>query len=373
MKTIANWKPGVRLVTVFVMFAGSALAKCPVTGNPEVVVWAPVGNLTVDTTGTDAVEFESAGRQPAPVEKCSAGLISLEWKVEGTGSADWRIRVPKSVTLDLTSPGGTITIGDSDGKVTLRTGGGKVTAGNIKGDTAIVTQGGPIRTGNIGGKVELRSAGGDLTVGNVEGEAELVTQVGQIRAGIVHGRVSAKTSGGNITIKEAHGDVIVETNAGNIIIGDARKMIQANTGGGDIENDRVQGGFKGSTENGNVTIRQADSWVEVRSGGGDIYVKLVPTRMDSDIHVSLTTALGNVTLYVPQNMRGNVESIVDRQPMNSQRVFSDIPGLKNSLVPRGSGPSSPPPNLPSKFVFPSGGGSPISLHTSLGNINILKW
>src|SRR5687767_11807461 len=88
-----------------------AFARCPVSSNATVVVHAPIGNLLVDTTGTDAVDVEISNRQVTFREvTCTANLVEIQGSAPAqfNGSADWKIRVPKSVNLDLVTMGGNI-------------------------------------------------------------------------------------------------------------------------------------------------------------------------------------------------------------------------------------------------------------------------
>src|SRR6202008_4313212 len=97
-------------------------------------------------------------------QTCGRDLVNVTATMEGvTGLPDWKIRVPKGVSLDLSTQGGSIQIMDTDGRETkLRASGGRVTAGMIKGNALIVAS--EVRTKDIGGNAELRGMGGKLQV-----------------------------------------------------------------------------------------------------------------------------------------------------------------------------------------------------------------
>jgi len=343
-------------------------AHCPVSNNATVIIHAPIGNLQVDTTGTDAVDVEVSNKQVMVREvTCRPDLVEIEGTAPAqfNGTADWKIRAPKSVNLDLVTFGGNINMGDSDGNVTLRTTGGSVVVGNIRGKAAIATQGGSIKSGNIGGKAELRSKGGSLEVGNIAGDAEFETSVGSIRAGGIEGRVRAETAGGNIIIREVRGDVQAVTAAGDISVGEARRM-EATTAGGNITSRTVRGPFKGHTDLGDIRVDQVLSWIEATTGQGNIFVKLVPSTLDGDLHINLSTGVGDITVFLPERMKATIDASIQRPTFDQRPFVSDFP--MDALAPVLGRTLAP---VQTKSVL-NGGGNPIRLHTSLGHIFLHK-
>jgi DUF4097 and DUF4098 domain-containing protein YvlB len=348
-------------------------AKCPVSDGATLVVRAPIGNLQIDTTGSDSVEVQINNTLMQVQETCGRDTVEITSNTPDTrqtqGTINWKIVVPKAVNLDLVTLAGSINVGDSDGTAVLRTTGGSVTAGNIKGRAAIITQGGSIKAGNIGGNAELRSQGGSLEVGDVAGDAEFQT-AGPIRAGLITGKVVADTAGGTIVIREVRGDAKATTQAGDISIGDAAR-INATTAGGNITSNRVRGPFQGRTESGDIRVDSAAAWVEASTGFGNIVVKLVPDNLEGDLHVNLQSGIGDVTIFLPQRMKASVEASVERPAFSAQRIISDFPMNAGANTARGL--------VPNKFYAPTqlqtvlnGGGNRIVLHTSLGKIEIKK-
>jgi DUF4097 and DUF4098 domain-containing protein YvlB len=348
-------------------------AKCPFTDGSTLVVKAPIGNLLVETTGTDSVEVQVNSNVIQLQENCSKGLIEITSNAptQYQGTLDWKIVVPKTINLDMTAFAGNIVVGNSDGNVTLRTAGGSVTAGQIKGSAAIVTQGGSIKSGNIGGNAELRSQGGSLEVGDVAGNAEFQT-AGPIQAGSVSGAlVVADTAGGNIVIKQARGEVKASTKAGDISIGDAGK-VNATTAGGNITSQRVRGPFQGRTERGDIRVNSAASSVEASTGRGNIFIRMVPEDPNGDLHVDLQSGVGDVTITLPSTIKATIDATVERPAFDAQRIMSDFP--MNAIAPR-----RPQGLVPNTLYAPTqsqtrlnGGGSRVRLRTSMGKIEIRK-
>lgn len=344
----------------------SLFGKCPISVNGTLELLAPAGNLIVETTGTDSVEVEVSPRQVVLKETCvRADLVMVTATLSGaTGLPDWRIRVPKGVSLDLSTQGGGIQVMDTDGRDTkLRTSGGRVTTGHIKGNALIVAN--EVRTLDVGGSAELRGQGGKLQVGNVGGDALFFTTGGDITTGIVKGRVKADTGSGSITIRESSGDVIVSTQAG------------------DITSEFLHGAFDGKTESGNIRLERVGGWVHALTGVGDIFFKLVPTNFGGDLHIKATASLGNITMYLPEKLSATVNAIVDKPALNAKRIISDFavkPASTGFNAIKGLVPGIGVPETPRLFTggpeqqqsIINGGVNSVRAHTSAGTIRILK-
>jgi len=327
----------------------SLFAKCPITPNGRLVVRAPAGNLQVDTTGTDSVDIEVSNRQVTVQETCRKETVDISATAPASiGIPDWKIRVPKGVTLDLSTQAGTIQIADTDAEALLRTSGGKVTAGNIRGNMLIV--GTEVRTGNIGGNAEVRGLGGRIQLGDIGGNAEFKTEGGDITAGLVKGHVKAQLGSGSFIIRESNGDVVVTTEAG------------------DIKSDYIRGSFDGKTDSGNIRIERAGSWVKAVTNVGDIFFRLSPANYSGDLHVTAEAALGNITMYVPKAMKATIDAVIEKPPLNGKsRIFSDF-ALKGTGAIKGLLPGGPD----RQGATVNGGGNNIKVRTSTGTINIFS-
>lgn len=347
-----------RLTPKFPISAASALvvsclllppaldARCPIPTNGTLEIDAAAGNLIIDTSGTDAVEWDVNNKQIDVKEYCGSTV-----RLVGTASVatiktipEWHIKVPRTVTLDLVTRAGSISIGNSDSKVNARTGGGDISVGNVGGETLLMSQAGYVKAGNIGSNVEIRiSYGGNLLVGDVGG------------------------------------DVNVYTSAGDITIGTARRISSAITGGGNMLIRKVVGPFTGRNEAGSIRILEAGSSVDAITGSGSIYLKMVPDKQTGDFHVNLkagTSGTGDITLLLPSGMKADVQAT-----SQGAQVHSDFPLVPQ--VSRGAPGIVPAPKTPGQsYASPyssftttqsgklNGGGNPVRLHTNLGKIEI---
>jgi len=350
-------------VVAGLLVSANALGKCPIPPNGTFELRAPAGNITIDTSGIDSVDVEVSNRQIILQETCGKETVTVTATVPTViGVPDWKVRVPRTVLLDVSTQGGSITVGDTEGPETrLRTSGGKVIAGNIKGSALIVAN--DVRTGNIGGSAELRGQGGRLQVGNVGGNAFFSTTGGDISTGVVRGRVKADTGSGSVTIRESNGDVVVLTQEG------------------DITSENVRGSFDGKTENGNIRLERVGSWVRAITGVGDIFFRLVPQDLGGDLHIDAQSAFGNITMYLPEKISASFEAIVERPAFNAKRIISEFPvrgamtaiETVRGLIPGRNQIESQRlvPGGPEQYRTVSGSGTNnVKVRTSAGSINI---
>jgi DUF4097 and DUF4098 domain-containing protein YvlB len=361
-----KWRIWAGVLPAILILPLGLFGKCPISPNGRLELLAPAGNLVVETSGTDSVEVEVANRQVVVKEECTnKDLVVITGTLtSAAGLPEWKIKVPRGVSLDLSTQGGSIQVGDTDGKETfLRTSGGGVTTGLIKGKALIRAN--EVRTGDIGGDVEVRGQGGRLQVGNVGGNAQFSSTGGDIAMGLVKGTVKADTGSGSIMIRESNGDVLVTTQAG------------------DITSSYVRGGFDGKTANGNIRLDKVGSWVHAFTGVGDIFFKLSPIDLAKDFHVKAEAGVGSITMYVPEKINATIDAIIDHSSFGATRIVSDfkkvttapasaiwglVPGRNKEAQPV-RGFTSGAPDEQARSIL-GNGGNQMKLRASSGSINI---
>jgi len=190
---------------------------------------------------------------------------------------EYRVSVPRAFSVDLSTSGGSIAVGDLKGEVTARTSGGELNFGRIDGPVRGNTSGGSISLEGSRGKAVLRTSGGGIRVDDVAGEVDASTSGGSVQVNRATGRVSAHTSGGSITIREATGAVDASTSGGSV---SARLSAQPQ------EASRL------STSGGSINVELAASVhvdVDASTSGGSVSSDFpVPTSRD---HQNLRTAI----------------------------------------------------------------------------------
>ena len=179
--------------------------------------------------------------------------------------------------------------------------------------------------------VDVRTSGGDLTVRNVSAAVRGATSGGGVQAENITGTVDLHTSGGSVDAQHLTGPARLSTSGGNVQVEDSTGNPDLRTSGGDIR------------------MRNDDGQVRAVTSGGDISAQL-----RSNLGVTLKTAGGDITLRLPQDMHASIG------PRSSGGgITSDFP-LSTGRIQSGD------------FLQGTvgGGGPPITLDTSGGDIHI---
>ncbi len=154
-----------------------------------------------------------------------------------------RILVPAVFDAALRTSGGSVTVGDLQGRVDAKTSGGGLEFGSIRGTVTGRTSGGSVTVGDCSGDVDAQTSGGGIRVGRTEGNVRVRTSGGSITLESVSGDVTAKTSGGSIhaiLTQNPTADCVFETSGGGITVAapaDLKADIDAGTSGGRVSTD----------------------------------------------------------------------------------------------------------------------------------------
>lgn len=95
--------------------------------------------------------------------------------------AKLRVALPKSVTLDIRSGDGSITVEDVSGTVTMRSGDGSIVGLRVAGDVRATTDDGSIRLREAGGKVDVETQDGSVVVNGTFTALRAKTGDGSVR------------------------------------------------------------------------------------------------------------------------------------------------------------------------------------------------
>lgn len=208
----------------------------------------------------------------------------LKWRDALTIS--FKIYVPREVSTDLATSGGSINMR------------------NLDGTQSFSTSGGSLRLDKLAGKIKGRTSGGSIDVTNTSDEIDLSTSGGSVAASYCKGRIKLTTSGGSIKFDNLGGDIEVHTSGGNIRGSSVKGELTAHTSGGGVDLQHMECSLNASTSGGNIQIgvdRLAE-YVTVKNSGGNIRVTL-----PSDKGVDLKLRGDHINLENMSNFSGNKE------------------------------------------------------------------
>jgi hypothetical protein len=238
------------------------------------IVDADVGNVTVTGGGTGVtvdvkrrahggtdvkdlrLSFDQSGNDVHVAARYDHPFSWLHWNF-GL-DVDIVVNVPSTYNLQLRTAGGNVKIGDLKGDIRAKTSGGDVQLARINGPVDASTSGGDVHLDSATGRIVLHTSGGDVHIGNASGS------------------VDAKTSGGSIEIVRAGADVVAHTSGGGIMIDEAFGALDASTSGGSIRARlarQPRGESKLSTSGGGITVSLAPGValdLDAHSSGGDV-------------------------------------------------------------------------------------------------------
>ena len=308
-------------------------------------------------------QFELTARRNGESGVYLSGRFNSSHHHSDSLSAQYQLLVPQHFNLDLATQGGTLHVDNLDGELRGVTAGGDIGTGNITGPVHLETAGGSIRLGSIGARLDARTAGGSISVGNVKGDAALETSGGEITVGVVDGALQARTAGGDITLQAATGPVIVETAGGQIRLGQCGGAVQAETAGGNIHLGGARGTVRAQTAGGSIDLLQLMSAVRAQTSAGRILAQINASRSSFGAS-SLSTSVGDVDVFLPPDLPMTINAVV--REAAGHKIFSDFPlQIEGNHSAFNTGPIRGKGEI-------GGGGDPLNIMTSMGNIRIEK-
>jgi hypothetical protein len=356
----------------------------PVKSGGRLLLRADLGTVTVRTCAADEVQCQVRLTAYTPTEsEARVNFQHTELTARRMGSGDaylqlryndegrmrrlgvvFDLQVPARFNLDLETAGGAIQVAALDGELRAVTAGGAIRTGDLTGPVRVQTAGGDIDLGNIGQRLEARTAGGGIRVGNVNGDAYLETRGGEILAGMIAGTVHAETAAGNITLRAASGPAVVQSAGGRIQLGECGGPVRAETAGGSIRLDGARGRVEAQTAGGSIDLLRVMSAVRAETAAGHILAQIDANRQSFGAS-SLESTVGDVQVYVPDDLPLTIKALIDTAAGHT--ISSDFPltVTRDAQDDFGLGPMDGRAAL-------AGGGAPLSLHTTLGNIEIRR-
>lgn len=130
----------------------------------------------------------------------------------------------------------------------------------------------------------LNTSGGSISLDGVEGTHSVKTSGGSLSFKNMNGKVEGHTSGGSIEIANYTGSLNAHTSGGTINMNDSKGELRVQTSGGSINLDNVQGSIDASTSGGsiNATLLTLDKQVKLHTSGGNIKAVL-PSGVGLDL------------------------------------------------------------------------------------------
>lgn len=226
--------------------------------------------------------FEQTGNDVRVVSKYEKQPLGFRWGSWPPVQVDFEITAPATFATNLNTSGGSITVGDLQGKADLRTSGGAIKLGKMGGEVDARTSGGSITLDEARGPVELKTSGGNIAVGRVAGPADLSTSGGSIKIDSVVSLLRAHTSGGSIRatiVGPISEECSLSTSGGSVRVTVAKNAafrLDASTSGGGVDVDGLTLALQKVSRNRSQLagdVNGGGPLVKLRTSGGGISVR----------------------------------------------------------------------------------------------------
>lgn len=308
------------------------------------------------------------------------GFGVLQASASETGGFERNLKVSGSVTVDVSSGSGNITVhvgGNTDvhvvAKIRASTSWFGMSAAEkvhrIEQNPPVEQQGSIIRIGKIEDRELTQNVSIDYDV-TVPAQTKVTSSTGSgdqtIRG--VQLPLTAKTGSGNITVENIGADTRVRSGSGDLKANSVKGTLDAQTGSGTIRGYGIAGQVVASTGSGDVDIEQvASGSARVGTGSGSVKLRgvkggLVVETGSGDIHAEgqptadwkVGTGSGTIGLKIPAQASFNIDArtssgrLIVNHPVTTQGAMS-----KNHIQGK-----------------VGNGGVLIDVHTGSGNVEI---
>jgi Putative adhesin len=308
------------------------------------------------------------------------GIGVVQAAAAETGGFERNLKVAGSVTVEVTSGSGNITVhvgGNNDVHVVAKIRASTSWFGmsatekvrRIEKDPPVEQTGSFIRIGRIEDRDLTQNVSIDYDV-TVPAQTKLTSSTGSGDQSVrgVQLPLTVKTGSGNITIENVGADTRIRSGSGDLRVNSVKGMLDAqtgsgsirgfgiagqvvaNTGSGDIEIEQVaSGNARIGTGSGSVKLRGIKGGLTVETGSGDIHAEGEPT---ADWRVG--TGSGTIGLRVPAQASFNIDARTSSGRLTVNRPVTMQGSMSKNHIQGKVG----------------NGGVLIDVHTGSGNVQV---
>ncbi len=245
---------------------------------------------------------------------------------------DFRLRLPSGTGADVRNEVGRIAATNVNGPLKAKTGAGSVKIDAGDGSTSAKSGSGDVMVAHRKGAVEASTGSGSVTLAEVSGDVAVSTGSGDVELEGVTGSIKAHTGSGSVVLKRVEGATVqAHTGSGSVDLRNVKGTLEAGTGSGSIHGEamtvtgplvldtgsgdiRLAGDFAGLTDakvgtsSGDVTFRMEKTpgmSLSCRTSSGDIDVDVAGTKVKTERKLEVAVAGGGAPVRV-RTSSGNI-------------------------------------------------------------------
>ena len=208
----------------------------------------------------------------------------MDWKK--ALSISFKVFVPQSVSTELHTSGGSISLN------------------NLSGNQDFSTSGGSLAIDKVTGKIHGRTSGGSIDIEDSKSEIDLNTSGGSISAKNCEGNIKLRTSGGSLSLIDLNGTISANTSGGSVRGNNIKGELEAHTSGGNIHFDDLFCSLETSTSGGNINVafKELGKFIKVHNSGGNISLEIPKGK-----GVDLKLEANSIKTDKLENFSGNLD------------------------------------------------------------------
>ncbi|GET34144.1 hypothetical protein PbJCM13498_30070 [Prolixibacter bellariivorans] len=196
----------------------------------------------------------------------------------------------------------------------------------------------------------VSSSGGGLKISNVDGTThDLSSSGGGIRLENVAGTTKASSSGGGVQAINQNGDVRLSSSGGGVTLDEGHGSVYARSSGGGVRLKNVHGDVDASSSGGGVTVTGETEAIRATSSGGSVHVNI--SNLSKKLYLASSGGGVDATIQNGDKLGMDLD-------LKSDRVHIELHNFSGtSEKDRVKGTMN-------------GGGIPVYMHASGGNVNV---
>jgi len=195
----------------------------------------------------------------------------------------------------------------------------------------------------------VSSSGGGLKISGVKGTHEFSSSGGGVELENVTGATEAKSSGGGVKATNHNGNVRLSSSGGGVTVTDVHGNVYARSSGGGVSLNNIDGDADASSSGGGVTVTGEVTSVKATSSGGSVKADIVGLTKE----LYLQSSGGGVSAVIHGGDKLGMDLDLQSDKVNIDLYNFSGKSEKNSV----------------KGAM-NGGGIPVYMHASGGNVNV---
>lgn len=195
----------------------------------------------------------------------------------------------------------------------------------------------------------VSSSGGGLKISGVSGTHNFTSSGGGVELENISGTTRASSSGGRVTVADQNGDVHLSSSGGGVTLDGAHGVVYAHSSGGGVRLINIHGDVDAGSSGGGVTISGVSGSVKATSSGGSVHINI--TNLTKELYLQSSGGGIDATIGKGKNLGLDLDLSSDKVNIELHNFSGRVEKnrVKGTL---------------------NGGGIPVYMHSSGGNINV---